>query len=228
MSQRTCSTLAVEGPRLSKHFIAYEGLNIVRVFKSLLVLTVLFLGSFSPAHAVPLVTNGGFDTFVNPQTPTGWCFTPACSGSLACEDACFGNPPPSYEFGGTTVNSFDVISQNIATTAGQSFIFNWQISGSGDANSKFEALVNGSQVFTQLSPATGGVFATESVIFVAAGATTTIGLGGFDNPSFFQVDNVAVNAAAPELNPSGSTVPLMMAACVLLLLADRRVKKPAT
>ena len=90
------------------------------------------LAAGATARAGELIVNGDFDanTPAPNIAPLGWTLTPAASGSFfkVSPDPVFApdSAPNSANFGANG-NTDDILTQAIATTAGQSYVFSFDL-----------------------------------------------------------------------------------------------------
>jgi len=158
--------------------------------KALLFLASAALLVATPAAAQNLVVNGGFETgtlagftqFGN-TTFTGVSSATSTEGTFS---AFFG---PFRTVGG--------ISQTLTTVAGQSFVISFDLANQGGPANFFDVVFGTTQLFTATDSSVFG-FTTFSTTAVATGATTDLSFTFRQDPSFFRLDNISVNAAVPE------------------------------
>jgi MYXO-CTERM domain-containing protein len=153
------------------------------------------------AMAQNLVTNGSFET----GDFSGWQWT----GNTGSTDVNPGSAGPGY--GNTTdgnysaylgpVGSDGLLTQVLSTVAGTTYTVSWDLAGSTYANAPndFSATFNGEVLFAyanQLAPNTPN-FVHYSYTALATGNATTLQFAFRQDPSFVDLDNVAVRAV-PE------------------------------
>lgn len=149
---------------------------------SLAIGVLSLLGQSASAN---LVTNGTFDTDLS-----GWTLV-ANDGFTGFRNT-FGNPPGSFQNG--NVNSIpSTLSQVLTTSAGSLYDISFDLfhndPGQGDTFAVTFGGVN--LIGPGPIPQTGGLWQTFTFNNVAAtGPSTTLTFVGYDNPSFFWVDNV--------------------------------------
>src|SRR5207244_11183495 len=114
-------------------------------------------------------------------------------------------------FGGPSPGAGDGIAQTVATTSGTTYALTFGLSGENGSGTEVLRVAIGSQLtdFTLTPTGTGGFtrpFATETITYVATGASTTIAFTiPVASPSFGNndplIDGVifATNAASPPL-----------------------------
>jgi PEP-CTERM motif len=91
------------------------------------------------------------------------------------------------------------LSQTFSDTAGQHYTFSFWFAAVGDDPSDFSASWDGTQVYNQSDPNTGGAWTLFSFDEVGTGSDT-ISFSGRDDPAWMALDNVSVS-------PSGTTTP---------------------
>jgi hypothetical protein len=137
-----------------------------------------------------LVTNGAFED----GNFTGWTVSQASSGS----DLCIVQLPHSGKYAaafGATGGLDDTITQTLATTCGQPYIFSfWLSHWYTDNQNDFYAKWNGNTVlsFTYGNINNSFPYTEYSYIVTATGASTTISFSGQENPSLYVLDDVSV------------------------------------
>ena len=158
------------------------------------LVAVLLVGA-PTALATNLVTNGSFET----GDFTGWSqsgLEGVVSGPFyvysGAEDGTF------YSIWGN-VGSDGQISQSFSDTAGQHYTFSFWFAAVGDNPSDFSASWDGTQVYSQSNPNTGGAWTLFSFDEVGTGSDTITFIGR-DDPTVMALDNVSVS-------PGASTTP---------------------
>ena len=159
-------------------------MKLFRSIASAAIAVIIAAGaSATPARAVNLITNGGFET----SDFTGWTTTPAATGSHLVVNN-FGHTG-SYEalFADGTVGSYDQLSQSVATTAGHNYLIDyWVHIGTEGATNDFFASWNGTQVpgSDVLNQFTFNY--TEFTFTVAAtGASTPLQFSAYDSGGWY-------------------------------------------
>ena len=166
--------------------------------KALLVVAalvaVLLVGA-PTAFATNLVTNGSFEN----GDFSGWAHTGdttfdsvSCGGG-AEDGVCFASLGPVGDQG--------FLSQTFATTAGTQYTFSFWLQAFGDDVSNFSASWDGTQVFSQTDPNTGGNWQEFSFTEMGTGSDT-IELSYRDDPGFLGLDNVSVTPVGAVPEPS--------------------------
>lgn len=149
-------------------------------------LTLCLVSSVSRAN---LLTNGDFET----GNLTGWSLT----GVNCCTGITSSPAEGNYAFRNGNVSSTNAtLSQAISDIAGQTYNLSFDLYANGYSNSLFSANVSGNDLFSMPNPDTGDTWTTFSASFAGTG-NDTINMVGFDNPSFWYLDNVSVNSV-PE------------------------------
>ena len=161
------------------------------------VVTSFSLLQSSPAQAANLITNGGFET----GNFTGW--TNDGSQSVGITSPALSNNGTNVAYFGK-VGSLGFISQTVATTAGQNYQLSYQLYSDGQTPNEFQVQVDNNTLFDQINIA-GQPFTTYNFNFVGTGSDT-IKFGGRNDPTWLQLDNVAVNAIAATSVPEPFTV----------------------
>jgi PEP-CTERM motif-containing protein len=171
--------------------------------KALLVVSALvavLLVAAPTAFAANLVNNGSFETadFTGWTTGGNFEFTQVVSGPFyvynAAEDGQF------YVTMGP-VGSDGTLSQSFSDTAGQHYAFSFWMASIGDDPSDFSASWDGTQVFGQTDPNTGGVWTLFSFDEVGTGSDT-ISFSFRDDPAYIALDNISVTPSQVVPEPS--------------------------
>lgn len=131
---------------------------------------------------------GDSSTYVDSSGKTGTSYGQATDGLWA-----------AY-FGSTQASGGSTISQTLATTANQLYVFSFDVAndnaGPPPSNS-FTALIAGFPIFTVSNLLNQG-FIHEQFSFVAKSSATTLQFSAFNDQSYTELDNVAVIASTPE------------------------------
>jgi hypothetical protein len=179
------------------------------------VTLILALHSAPPANAVPIVTNGGFET----GDFTGWSqfgdtsFT-GVGGNLACPGTVTavvaeGNCAASF-------GPFDVggISQVLTLTIGKHYFLSFALDAFGDSPSEFSVSLGGVTLLSLSDPATSG-YQTYHFDVIATAALETLMFSFRDVPGFIELDAVS-------LAPEPGSIALLAIGLVALFLGIRR------
>jgi hypothetical protein len=141
-----------------------------------------------PALAGNIVANPGFET----GDFSGWTFTPGAGVSTS------GSHSGTHNARFNASVCCDMISQTLATTAGQSYTFSfWLFAGTVGASDQFDALWNGTQIYQDLGHSLGPFYQLLSFTEIASSNATTIAFQGQNTPSVSRLDDVTVQAV-PE------------------------------
>ncbi|HEY3949618.1 PEPxxWA-CTERM sorting domain-containing protein [Phenylobacterium sp.] len=180
------------------------------------------LAAGASAHAGELIVNGGFDAD-NPgaAAPVGWTLTQAASGS----DFFVGTPPffsalsaPNTANFGAFGDGDDVLSQVIATTAGEDYTFSFDLAHIGlDAND-FSASFDGATLLNKVDNADFN-FTHFSFAVTATSNATTVSFAGREVQDWYELDNVSVTSVTV---PEPATWALMICGFGLAGAALRR------
>ena len=195
--------------------------------KSTLLLSLTMLAVVCGTARANLITNGSFEngtlgigsfqgwqtnlgdisTFVDSNGVTGTLYGDATDGIW------------SAFFGSTAADGGASISQNFTTTANREYVLSFDLAndngGQAPSNS-FVVSVAGAPVLT-FSDLGDRNYVREQVSFVASGSSTSLEFSGFNDQSYFDLDNVVVASATPE--PSAFA---LMAGGIFLLYAVLR------
>jgi len=145
-----------------------------------------------PALAGNIVINPGFET----GDLTGWNATYAADGALLDADGAANTGGYAAEFGATS-DLDDILSQTLATTAGQNYIFSfWLTNGDSGSDNHFQVTWNGT---TLLNLANSDSFDYTLYSFPVVGTgSDTISFAGYNGPSYYYLDDVSVGNGTPE------------------------------
>jgi hypothetical protein len=163
------------------------------------LVAVLLVGA-PTAFATNLLTNGSFENgdFSSWTTGGNFEFTQVVSGSYyvytGAQDGQF------YATMGPT-SSDGTLSQSFSDTAGKHYTFSFWMASVGDDPSDFSAYWNGTQVFGQTDPNTGGVWTQFSFQETGSGSDS-ISFAFRDDPAYIALDNVSVSAPTTTPEPS--------------------------
>jgi hypothetical protein len=157
-----------------------------------LAAALLLAGSAPLAGAVP-IANPGFET----GDFTDWNPVPDAFGSLFFVLAGGGHSGTYGAFFGGATPGFDSISQSFATTPGLTYeVSFWLRNFPLSEPSDFRALWDGGVQFDDLNPP-AFAYTLQTFDVVATGTSSTLTFASYQVPSFFALDDVAVNSV-PE------------------------------
>jgi len=193
------------------------------------VLPAVAAGLFgiSGVASANLVVNGGFETGSFSSWGTSGL---TCSGVganfSAASGGCVGYDGDPGPHGGTkaaylgTAAGGGVISQSIATTAGETYLVDFFLaigSAGGSATPNSLSFNFGSATLLSLTNASAQAFAHYSYLYTATAGSAALTITHGNAPSFFILDDVAVNKV-----PEPATLLLMGLSIAGLGLARRR------
>jgi hypothetical protein len=165
-----------------------------RLFLPLVVLTLL-LAAGSAARA-DLVVNGGFET----GNFSGWTQSGNVTFTSVQGAGTFPGPHSGNFFASLgPVGSLGFLDQNLATTAGTTYHLSYWLESDGGTPNEFQVQLNGVVVqdMTNIPASPGGKYEEHTLDFTATSASTNLKLGFRDDPGFFGLDDISVNAV-PE------------------------------
>lgn len=172
-------------------------------FSFVAILAAGAMVTLSGSARANLVANGNFDLDTPPggTAPMDWSFTPASSGS----DFFVGPMPTFGAFSGPNSANFgavgdldDVLWQNIATTAGQTYTISFELAhNSSNAENDFSVQFGGVTVFSIANQSQFG-YTLETVTGTATSSSTLLSFSGREVPQWYGLDNVSVSSGVPE------------------------------
>lgn len=187
------------------------------LFKKFIAVSALVFAVFNASAQGNLVVNGDFET----GSFAGW----TKSGNPSLSDVIANTVTSNHTFvwrAGST-GSLGYISQNIATQAGQSYSFSFDVYNTATSNAIFEAWFGGTKIYSFSNTVHNWTHVAFDDL-VATGLSTQIKFGARNDPSFTRLDNVTLTAAVPE----PETYALMLAGLGLMgAIARRRNKRQA-
>ncbi len=190
------------------------------------LVAILFLVLSSQAMAGGnLVMNGGFET----GEFTDWSLSGNTQYTMVT-DKTFGSKPGSsyaphsgndYALLGP-VGSLGMLSQTLATTAGQSYTFSWWLASDGDYANEFRASWNGTQVFDQQDISVQG-YVEYSFTVQATSSSTVIEFNYRDDPGFISLDDVSVTGLiSPQAVPEPASAVLACLGTLMIVAVPLR------
>jgi VPDSG-CTERM motif len=184
----------------------------------LALVSLLGLGITQSARgcADNLVTNGGFET----GDFTGWTLT-GNTGFTGVSGTFIGVPPHggSYQAFLGPIGSDGFLTQNVATTAGGSYVIDFWLYNFGGTPSDFDVQWDGATIYSVTNP--GAFPYTEYTFYVTAStATTALEFSFRQDPSYFLLDDICVTSV-PD---AGSTLPLLGFALAGLGILRRKLR----
>jgi len=179
--------------------------------------------AFSGSARANLVTNGDFET----GTFSGWTQFGDAGNDGVCNNVC----PHTGTFGASfgAIGSDSGITQDILTIPGAhytvSFFWRNRDFGEGFAPNDFSISFGGTTLTsgTDIAPFPFTLFSAD---VIAAGTTSTLSFAFRNDPSFFGLDDVSVEAAVAT-TPLPAALPLMAGGLGFIGLIARRKKKKA-
>lgn len=148
----------------------------------------------TPAAAVELVTNGGFESAVELE---GWSHTDHHLHTFSgTQDPHTGNYDAAF---GAGTDNEDTLSQTLATTSGQSYDFSFWLKNVG-APAFFSAAFGGTTLLT-LTPTASFDYTRYSYRVTATSDATDITFRGSNPPDHLHLDDVSVTVAGGVPEP---------------------------
>jgi hypothetical protein len=173
-----------------------------------LAIALLALGTSVMAHAGNLVTNGGFETgdftgwtLTGDTTLTGVCSVNTCPGGFAPQEGNF-----AAYFG--PVGDTATISQQLATTPGQQYTLSFWLANPVGGTPNYFSVVFGTAQFTLQN--FGVAFGWQQFLLTdtASSSSTTLSFTFRNDPAYWFLDNVVVNAGGQGTTPEPGTLVL--------------------
>jgi hypothetical protein len=168
-----------------------------------------------PAARANLVANPNFDlnSPLQQTAPLDWTLTKAASGSdFIVGGATIGSGPfssPNAANFGATGAFDDKLSQVLATTVGQTYTISFELAHHSTNNANdFSAQFGGIPIFSLVNAAAFG-YTLETFTATATSSSTELDFFGRENPDFYSLDNVSVEAISNGV-PEPSTWAMMI------------------
>jgi hypothetical protein len=206
----------------------------VRVLVAIVSLVASGMLFATQAHASNLVVNGGFET----GDFTGWTLGPDTgffgveSGPLPTHSGNYGVYIGAVESLGSfdaNINAGNQLSQILNTNPADTYTLDFWLDNWAGGSDGFEALWNGSVITGSVLDNANAFGWTEFTFSgLAANSTaTTLQFNGFQNPSYFGLDDVAVTATGVTATPEPGSLLLMGTGILGLAVFLIRKAKPA-
>jgi len=144
----------------------------------------------TPARALNLVNNGGFESGLTGWTPSNFILQGFDYGidGIAHSGA--------NAFFGGAVGDLGFLSQSITTVPGTSYVLTFWTQSSGFFENEFQASINGSVRLDETDVPIGG-YMRQTLVFEATGASTSLQFGFRDDGFAFHLDDVSVSIPEP-------------------------------
>jgi hypothetical protein len=188
---------------------------------------IFAMGLATAADASNLVTNGDFETGDFTAWTQSGVLTDDGNGNLYYAGV---GVSAGQGVGGSygaymgPVGSMGYLTQSLATVAGQTYTLSWALDNGETLGlpNQFQVTWNGNAVFDQTNIPQQG-FQTYSFTLVATSASTSLAFGFQNDPTFFHLDNVSVDAASsPAPVPVPAAAWLMASGLLGLVGISRR------
>jgi len=179
-------------------------------------LAAVLLASGASAQAGNLLANGSFESGLDGWTFSGntGYFSVPCGGGAGVDGNCYVSAGP--------VGSLGYLSQNLATTAGETLNISGLIGGNGSGEVHF--YLDGVSVLDVYGPS--NALSSYSVTALASG-NDVFSVGFRDDPSYVQFDKLSVTNAADGAVPEPASWALMLGGFGLVGGAMRTRRKAA-
>jgi hypothetical protein len=191
-----------------------------------IAMAMLAISAQAGTASANLVQNGGFET----GNFNNWTLTNGANDGYTFVVSNAGNPSMptnagNYEAMLSTNGNAGTISQAFATTAGQSFTVSFWLASddiNGSNTNVFQAVWNGQveNLNPILNPNLASPYTQYQFTTTATGANTTLGFNFMNDPSYFHLDNVDV-----EATPTPIPAAFWLLGSGLMGLAGMRRKK---
>jgi len=191
--------------------------------------------AISPAHAVDLILNGGFENGTqtvgsNTLVPVSWTPNTAFQNDPSYGRVVGANPHSgqySLEIGNFDTASVDAVSQTFTDVVGATYTASYFAfaSSPGDANAFLSVSINGTAMSTLADTVNAYPVHAFSFTFTGTGSDT-LAISAATNPGDWYIDDVSVVAGATSPAPEPGTWALMvlgLAAIGALVRARRGV-----
>ncbi len=187
----------------------------------ILMVVFLSLAVLMPASAMPVLSDGDFESGVTVPGGNGGWDTLLGFPTIGPNTAQSGFNAASFnEFGGPGPES---IFQNLMTQTGQSYNLSFfvETSMATSVSPSSFSWDGGAPTAIALTPSAGYTQFTFNNL-IASGTSTPLAFSFASNGPVL-LDNVSVNSSSvPELDPSSAATPIALCACAFLLVGDRR------